>query len=95
MVAREAILRCQNAKKTLVSAPYPDGGSGCGPWCLSPPSGNAAPSSGCPLAPPLEVLPKSGFWGINRGLTLETDLIGLYIMHEQRYIFPNRLHSGL
>jgi len=41
---------CSAVIKPLVSAPYPAGGSGCCPWCLSPPppSGNAAPLVGVP-----------------------------------------------
>ena len=48
MVAGEAILSCPNAIKPLVSAPYPARGSGCGPWCLSPPVGECCPLVGVP-----------------------------------------------
>jgi len=53
MLAGEAILSCPNAIKPLVSAPYPAGGAAATLGVPAPPSGNAAPSSGCPLAPPL------------------------------------------
>jgi len=48
MVAVEAILSCPNAIKPLVSAPFPEGESGCGPWCLSPPVGECCPLVGVP-----------------------------------------------
>ena len=50
---RSYILSCPNAIKPLVSAPYPAGGKRLRPLESQPPVGNAAPSSGCPLAPPL------------------------------------------
>jgi len=53
MVAAEAILSCPNAIKPLVSATYPAGGAAAALGVSAPPSGNAALSSGCPLAPPL------------------------------------------
>jgi len=53
MVAGEAILSCPNAIKPLVSALYLAGGAAATLGVSAPPSGNAAPSSGCPLAPPL------------------------------------------
>ena len=49
---------CPNAIKLLVSAPYPAGGAAAALGVSAPPSGNAAPSPGCPLAPPL-LLPQS------------------------------------
>jgi len=48
MVAGEAILSCPNAIKPLVSTHTPLEGSGCDPWCLSPPVGECCPLVGVP-----------------------------------------------
>ena len=51
---------CPNAIKPLVSAPYSAGGSGCGPWCLSPPPvGECCPLVGMP--PSATTVPNSFF----------------------------------
>jgi len=60
MVAGEAILSCPNAIKPLVSDLYPAGRAAAALGVSALPSGNAAPSSGCPLAPPLRHMEGAG-----------------------------------